>query len=97
MTVDHLLVHVEEESAKVALDELLPRILGDVTFQVFVYQGGTAEALERILQRAGYFVGGLEKRAAARAIAGRMQVDRNRSPSFAKLVEVLRELAPGAA
>ena len=44
--------------------------------------GGTWEALERVLQRAGYHKGGLPKIEAARAIARHMQPDRNRSRSF---------------
>lgn len=45
-------------------------------------QGGTWEALERILQRAGYHLGGLSKIEAARAIAKHMTPEHNRSHSF---------------
>ena len=44
--------------------------------------GGTAEAMERVLQRARYHKGGLKKTQAARDIAPHMQPDRNRSKSF---------------
>jgi uncharacterized protein DUF4276 len=44
--------------------------------------GGTWEALERILKRAGYFQTGLRKVEAARAIAQRMDPTINRSASF---------------
>jgi uncharacterized protein DUF4276 len=44
--------------------------------------GGTWEALERTLQRAGYFRTGLRKIEAARTIAQRMEPQRNRSTSF---------------
>jgi hypothetical protein len=44
--------------------------------------GGTWEALERVLQAAGHHQGGLNKVAAARAIAARMEPARNRSRSF---------------
>jgi len=44
--------------------------------------GGTWEALERVLQRAGYHKGGLAKIAAAREIAQHMAPERNRSRSF---------------
>lgn len=54
--------------------------------------GGTWEALERVLQRVGYFSGGLAKIAAARAIAAHMDVDRNRSPSFRHFVQTMRAL-----
>jgi hypothetical protein len=45
-------------------------------------KGGTWERLERVLQKAGYFKGGLAKIAAAREIAKHMQPERNRSKSF---------------
>ncbi|MBI4873583.1 MAG: DUF4276 family protein [Acidobacteria bacterium] len=44
--------------------------------------GGAAEALERVLQRAGYHRGGLQKIRAARDIAPSMDPARNRSRSF---------------
>ena len=45
-------------------------------------RGGTWEALEQVLQRAGYFAGGYRKLEAAREIALRMDPQRNRSHSF---------------
>jgi hypothetical protein len=56
-------------------------------------RGGTWEALERVLQQAGYFPGGLPKIEVAREVARHMVPSRNRSPSFGKLLEVLAELA----
>jgi len=44
--------------------------------------GGTWEALERVLQKAGHHKGGLAKIAAARAISEHMIPERNRSQSF---------------
>ncbi|MBD2663515.1 hypothetical protein B6N60_03410 [Richelia sinica FACHB-800] len=44
--------------------------------------GGTWEALEKVLQRAGYHKGGLEKRKAAREISLYMNPSNNRSKSF---------------
>jgi hypothetical protein len=44
--------------------------------------GGTWEALERVLQRAGYFKAGLAKIEAARSIARHMDPERSRSRSF---------------
>lgn len=44
--------------------------------------GGTWEALERVLQRAGYFTGGLGKIELARTMAKHLQPNRNRSGSF---------------
>jgi hypothetical protein len=55
-------------------------------------RGGTWEAFERVLQRAGYFTGGLRKIQAAREVAGHMDPSNNRSPSFGKLLEILTEL-----
>ncbi|MEW6039633.1 MAG: DUF4276 family protein [Pseudomonadota bacterium] len=44
--------------------------------------GGTWEALERVLNRAGYFTTGLRKLECARAVARYMEPDRNFSRSF---------------
>jgi hypothetical protein len=55
--------------------------------------GGTWEALERILQRAGYFSIGLAKIEAARAIAAHMVPERNHSRSFQVLRNALSEMA----
>ncbi len=54
-------------------------------------KGGTWEALERILQRAGYFLGGLNKIEAARAIGSRVNADRNKSRSFQVFRDAIRE------
>ncbi len=51
--------------------------------------GGTWEALERIMQRAGYFKTGLRKLDCARAIAANMEPSRNASSSFQALHEAL--------
>jgi Domain of unknown function (DUF4276) len=52
-------------------------------------QGGTWEAFERVLQRAGYFSGGLRKIEAAQTIAKHMDPARNTSPSFRALRDAL--------
>ena len=54
--------------------------------------GGTWEALERELQRAGYYPGGLPKIAAAREISARMVPEHNRSNSFQVFRRGLLEL-----
>jgi len=54
--------------------------------------GGTWEAFERVMQRAGYFSGGLPKVEAARTIAPHMDPTRNVSPSFCALRDVLGEM-----
>ncbi|MFH0910977.1 MAG: DUF4276 family protein [Planctomycetota bacterium] len=51
--------------------------------------GGTWEALERELRRAGYYRGGLRKIEAARRISAHMVPERNRSRSFQVFCEGL--------
>jgi len=55
--------------------------------------GGTWEAFERVMQRCGYFKGGLPKIEAARSISGHIEPERSRSASFrvfhAALMETL--------
>lgn len=52
--------------------------------------GGTWEALERVLKRAGHYRGGLAKIEAAREIAQHMDPGRNTSPSFRAFYRALR-------
>lgn len=52
-------------------------------------KGGTWEAMERELQRKGYFKQGLRKMELARTIAQQMEPAKNRSASFACLRETL--------
>jgi hypothetical protein len=54
--------------------------------------GGTWEALERVLQRAGHFKGGLPKVQVAREVGQRMDPDRNTSQSFRTFRDGLRAL-----
>jgi integrase len=54
--------------------------------------GGTWEAFERILKRAGYFRTGLRKIEAARSIAKHWQPQRNRSHSFQVFLDVMQEI-----
>lgn len=54
--------------------------------------GGTWEALERELQRVGYYASGLAKIEVARAISAHMQPDRNCSRSFQVFRQGLRQL-----
>lgn len=53
--------------------------------------GGTWEAFERILQRRGYFKGGLRKIEAARTLGGVVEPERNRSRSFCRFRDALLE------
>ena len=54
--------------------------------------GGTWEALQRVLQKAGYFGGGLPKIEVARTLAKHMDPARNTSPSFRQFVQGLAAL-----
>ncbi len=56
-------------------------------------RGGTWEAFERILQKAGYFRSGLRKIEAAHAIAREWDPDINRSHSFGVFRDTMREMA----
>ena len=53
--------------------------------------GGTWEAFERILRRAGYHAGGLRKIEAARQIGARFEAGNCRSPSFVSFRDALLE------
>lgn len=55
-------------------------------------QGGTWEALLKILQRAGHFRGGLGKIQLARMMGLKMVPERNRSPSFQQFACGLRSI-----
>jgi len=55
-------------------------------------KGGTWEAFERVLQRAGYFQTGLRKIEAAAAIAAHWSPGQNRSKSFQLFRDVLDEM-----
>ncbi len=54
--------------------------------------GGTWEAFERLLQKAGYFKGGLRKIQAARSVAAHMDPLNNVSRSFQVLRSALHEM-----
>lgn len=54
--------------------------------------GGTWEALQRVLQRAGYYGGGLPKIEVAREMAKYVVAERNTSPSFQCFVAGLNAL-----
>ena len=54
--------------------------------------GGTWEALEQVLQRAGYYKGGLPKKEVARKMAPAMNPGRNLSTSFNQFINGLASL-----
>lgn len=54
-------------------------------------QGGTWEAFERILQKHGYFKGGLRKVEMAREIGNRIEPENTRSRSFTRFHEAIVE------
>lgn len=81
-----------------AVRKVYPRVPGNLPQrQAFrdpdAIAGGTWEAFERVLQRHGYFKGGLAKIAAARAIAAHIAPERTRSRSFAVFCEAIAEAA----
>ena len=55
-------------------------------------KGGTWETLERVLRRAGYYLGGLPKIEVARTVSDHMDPDRNTSKSFQVFRDALRQL-----
>ncbi len=55
-------------------------------------RGGTWEALERVMQKAGYFRTGLRKVECARKIGPMMQPEENQSPSFQAFVGAVHAL-----
>jgi hypothetical protein len=81
-----------------AVRAVYPRISANIPSQARyrnpdAITGGTWEAFERVLKRAGYFPGGLRKIEAARAIATHMEPSRNTSPSFRTFRDVMFEMA----
>jgi hypothetical protein len=79
-----------------AVRTVYPRVSGSIP-QVAQYRdpdeigGGTWEAFERLLQKAGYFNNGLRKTEAARALGKQISPDRNRSRSFQVFRDALLE------
>jgi hypothetical protein len=55
--------------------------------------GGTWEALERVLNKHGYHLGGLRKTVCATEVSIHMNVEQNKSPSFAQFRDGLSRLA----
>ena len=55
-------------------------------------KGGTSEALERVLQTAGYHLGGLQKKKASSEISQYMNPESNRSKSFKVFYKGLLEI-----
>ena len=79
-----------------AVREVYPRVPGDISQKQGLrdpdaVRGGTWEAFERILQRHGYFQGGLRKLEAARVLGAALDPSRNRSGSFQAFWRVLQE------
>lgn len=81
-----------------AVQTAYPKVSATIPFQAKFREpdeiaGGTWEAFERVLQKAGYYSGGLRKVEAARAVATYMQPFSNTSPSFRTFRDVLLEMA----
>lgn len=80
-----------------ALTTAYPKLSSDIANQAKYRDpdniaGGTWEALEKLLQRAGYHKGGLEKIKAAREISLHMNPSKNRSKSFQVFYDGLLKL-----
>lgn len=80
-----------------ALRQVYPRIPATLDRQARyrdpdAIAGGTWESLERVLQRHGYHLAGLPKIRVAGAVARHMDVERNRSRSFAPFRDGVRRL-----
>lgn len=82
--------------AVVHLYPKLPRTLPPKYRHSDVIAGGTWEAFERLLQRHGYFRGGLAKIEVARSLGQRIDPLRCRSQSFACFRDALLEAAGSA-
>lgn len=70
-----------------AVKQVYPKVNPNIPTQAHyrhpdAIKGGTWEAFERCLQKAGYFKGGLRKIEAARLLGQAIDPQRNRSPSF---------------
>jgi len=79
-----------------AVREIYPKVQKDIAEKAAYrdpdnVEGGTWEAFERVLQKAGYFGSGLNKTEAARSLGKRLVPARNRSRSFAVFRDALLE------
>jgi hypothetical protein len=80
----------------VAVRQIYPRVNPSIPAQALYrnpdsIRGGTWEAFERCLQRAGYFKGGLRKIEAARLLGKAIDPYQNRSPSFVSFRDAIME------
>jgi hypothetical protein len=81
-----------------AVQEVYPRVGANIPKKEAYREpdgilGGTWEAFERVLQKAGYFKNGLRKMEAARAIGKQIDLQRNRSHSFQVFMDTILEVA----
>ena len=81
-----------------AVQQAYPRVNINIPWQAKyrspdAIKGGTWEAFERVMKRAGYFKSGLRKLEADRAVAAHMDPNRNTSRSFQVLREALADMA----
>ena len=78
------------EAVREAYPRLPPTVSQKARYRIpDAIRGGTWEAFERIMQQHGYFKTGLRKIEAARAVAARIDVGRNRSRSFARFRDIV--------
>lgn len=82
------------QAVRKAYPRVPPRLASRAAYrQPDAVKGGTWEALERIMQQAGYFPRGLRKLQAAERIAPHMDPARNTSRSFQVFRDALLEVA----
>lgn len=84
----------DPDALRAAYPKLSPTLERQRPFrQPDAIRGGTSEALERVLKRMGYHAEGLPKIEVSRRIAGHMDPQRNRSPSFGVFRDGLLEIS----
>jgi hypothetical protein len=79
-----------------AVQRVYPRVSADIPRQARFrdpdeIKGGTWEAFEQVLKRHGYFVNGLRKTEAARALGAVIEPQRSSSRSFVQLCDAFTE------
>jgi len=80
------------EAVRSVYQRVAARIRGRAAFRESdAIAGGTWEAFERVLQKHGYFEGGLRKIEAARSIGGVLEPQRCDSPSFQAFRQAILE------
>ncbi|NLF57680.1 MAG: DUF4276 family protein, partial [Candidatus Hydrogenedens sp.] len=78
------------DAVRIAYPKASPTIPGKAAYrQPDAIRGGTWEAFERVMKKAGYFKNGLRKVEAARKVAAHLNPNSNSSPSFCMFRDAL--------